>query len=54
MKSIKGPRCYHINVTFVPFQKDGLLKYVEFGLRYLYSFSWNWKKDNKGFRDFRA
>ena len=41
---IQGTRCYDVNVKFLSFQKDDLLKYVKFRFRHVFSFSRIWKK----------
>ena len=41
--------CYKINVTFISFQKDGLLKFAKSEFWHVSSFSCIWKKGGKVF-----
>ena len=44
---IQATDCYKINVTFISFTKDGLLKFAKSEFRHVLSFSCIWKKDGK-------
>ena len=46
---IQGTGYYDINVTFTRSPKDGLLEFIKFEFRYVYSFSCICKKDSKVF-----
>ena len=41
---IQATDCYKINVTFISFTKDGLLKFAKSEFRHVLSFSCIWKK----------